>query len=87
MKHESFCGIAGGLPGEAIYILGHYDESLILLDPHYVQKADEGRYFKKTPRGISIQKICPTFAFCYYFKDETTYMDWVTWIIHSKMLY
>jgi hypothetical protein len=38
MKLKSSKGVIGGRPGKALYFLGTYNgDSLIYLDPHYVQ--------------------------------------------------
>ena len=37
MKHRTFCGMIGGTSGQAFYVLGFYNEKIIILDPHYVQ--------------------------------------------------
>ena len=37
MKCEYFCGVLGGVPGNAMYIIGYKDDNVIGLDPHYVQ--------------------------------------------------
>lgn len=62
MKSPYFCGAISGVRGQALYILGHYDDQIIFLDPHYVQKADNlanSSYFRKTPRGIPISDLSP----------------------------
>lgn len=37
MKLPYFCGLLGGIPGKALYILGFKNDKMICLDPHYVQ--------------------------------------------------
>ena len=62
----------GGVGGEAIYIVGHHEDNIIILDPHYVQseKDGEGIYFKKTPRGMSMKKLACSVAFAFYFSSK-----------------
>jgi hypothetical protein len=52
---------------------------LIYLDPHYVQTNREGEeiFFSKTPRGIPIQKLAPSLAFCYYFSSQEEHKNWL----------
>jgi hypothetical protein len=38
MKLRSFCGAAGGIGNDALYIVGCYEDKAIILDPHYVQE-------------------------------------------------
>lgn len=38
MKIPYFCGLLGGVPREAMYIVGFKDDKVISLDPHYVQE-------------------------------------------------
>ena len=73
MKSQYFCGAIGGVRGQALYLLGHYDDQIIFLDPHYVQNADKltsSSYFRKTPRGIPISDLSPEIAYTYYLKDN-----------------
>lgn len=37
MKLKQFCGMLGGSPGKAMFILGFKDDKVVGLDPHYVQ--------------------------------------------------
>jgi hypothetical protein len=41
MKHETWVGAIGGIKGQALYIVGSYDDKVIVLDPHYVQSTEE----------------------------------------------
>lgn len=41
MDHENYVGTIGGLPGQALYIIGRYENRVIFLDPHYVQSNEE----------------------------------------------
>lgn len=41
MDHPSWVGSIGGLQGQALYILGSYENKVIFLDPHYVQSNEE----------------------------------------------
>ena len=38
MKVQYFVGMLGGNGGEALYLIGHYDDKFIFMDPHYVQE-------------------------------------------------
>lgn len=37
MNNESWVGSVGGVKGQSLYIVGHYNKKVIFLDPHYVQ--------------------------------------------------
>ena len=37
MRLKQFCGAAGGSGNDALYLVGFYEEKMILLDPHYAQ--------------------------------------------------
>jgi hypothetical protein len=41
MDNPSWVGSIGGVKGQALYIIGSYDQKVIFLDPHYVQSNDE----------------------------------------------
>ncbi len=69
MKLHSFCGAAGGTGQSALFVAGFCEEKAIILDPHYAQEENEEKlqYFKKTPRGIPLNKMASSFSFCFYF--------------------
>jgi hypothetical protein len=37
MRNKNWVGTIGGLNGQALYILGSYEDKVIFLDPHKVQ--------------------------------------------------
>jgi len=37
MNHPFWVGSIGGVKGQALYIVGSYENKVIFLDPHYVQ--------------------------------------------------
>ena len=41
MGCRCFAGIMGGIAGQALYILGYYQDRVIILDPHYVQSSED----------------------------------------------
>lgn len=41
MQIPFFVGAVGGNGGEALYLIGHYCEKIIFMDPHYVQSYEE----------------------------------------------
>ena len=41
MNNPTWVGSIGGVKGQALYIIGSYDEKVIFLDPHYVQSNDQ----------------------------------------------
>ena len=84
MGHRSWVGSVGGLDGQALYILGSYENKVIFLDPHKVQSNEEEleaeTYFCKTPRGIELSALSPSLSFCYYFKTKEEHLEWIEWI-------
>lgn len=85
-----FCGMIGGVSGQALYIVGFQDDKAIILDPHYVQEEDgpeSARYFKKNPRGLSFNELCQSFSFCFYIKDVDSYKNWAAELCYSVKLY
>lgn len=41
MEHPTWVGSIGGVKGQALYIIGSYEDKVIFLDPHYVQSNEE----------------------------------------------
>lgn len=37
LENKRSTGMITGIGGEAIYVVGYYEDQLIALDPHYVQ--------------------------------------------------
>jgi hypothetical protein len=48
MKAPYFVGVIGGNGGEALYLVGHYADKFIFMDPHYVQGFEEDEVGKRT---------------------------------------
>lgn len=72
MDSKYFVGNIGGVKGQALFIIGYYDQRVIYLDPHYVQSnqnMNTDTFFESTPRGIKIEELSPSVTFCYYFKS------------------
>lgn len=78
IRDASFCGIAGGVGNEALFIVGEYKEMAIILDPHYVQKSEkEETFFEKVPKGIEFSKLKPTFTLNFFFSTFEEFGEWV----------
>lgn len=78
MKMNSFCGMVGGISGEALYVVGSHEDQAIVLDPHYVQETNKvEKFFKKTPRGISFTLLCSSFTVCFFLRDAEEYQIWI----------
>lgn len=41
MNHPTWVGSIGGIKGQALYIIGSYENKVIFLDPHYVHSNEE----------------------------------------------
>jgi len=74
------CGIIGGRPKEAYYLVGMQEDSLIFLDPHTTMpavpydltsiKKNHFRYHEETAKKIHYTKMDPTMTFCFYIRDH-----------------
>ena len=77
MSYKNFAGIMGGIAGQALYILGFYEDKVIILDPHYVQSSEtefSQVYFKRTPRGVNFSQLSPSLTFCFYIENENEHV-------------
>lgn len=74
------CGIIGGRPKEAYYLVGMQEDCLVFLDPHNTLpavpydlnsiKMSHIRYHEETAKKIHYTKMDPTMTFCFYIRDH-----------------
>ncbi len=74
------CGIIGGRPKEAYYLVGMQEDSLIFLDPHNTLptvsydleaiKKNHTSYHENTAKKIHFTKLDPTMTFCFYVRNH-----------------
>lgn len=81
-------GMLGGKPGLAYYIMGHVEDKLIYLDPHFVQESLKSRkdlddetlfstYFSSSIRYLSLEDIDTSVGFAFWIKDEVEFERFV----------
>ena len=71
------CGVIGGRPKQAYYLVGVQEQNLIILDPHNTQQAlslDEvvlqrhhTQLHEQTAKKIAFKNLDPTMTFAFYF--------------------
>lgn len=77
------CGIIGGRPKEAYYLVGMQEDNLIFLDPHNtldavpfdlnsIRKNHIG-FHERIAKKIHYTKIDPTMTFCFYVRDHNDF--------------
>ena len=77
------CGIIGGRPKEAYYLVGMQEDSFIFLDPHNTLptvpfdleeiKKNHISYHENTAKKIHYTKIDPTMTFCFYVRNHVEF--------------
>ena len=77
------CGIIGGRPKEAYYLVGMQEDSLIFLDPHKTKdtvpydlneiKKNHTSFHEQSAKKIHYTKIDPTMTFCFYIRDHVDF--------------
>lgn len=85
-------GILGGKPKRALYFVGFQGDSLILLDPHYVQPGYEkvdtqeqtGEFFRPQVTRIKITQIDTSLAFGFYLPDYPSFLQFVEYLLTGE---
>mmetsp|Transcript_14117 Transcript_14117/g.19226 ORF Transcript_14117/g.19226 Transcript_14117/m.19226 type:complete len:91 (-) Transcript_14117:337-609(-) len=77
------CGIIGGRPKEAYYLVGMQEDNLIFLDPHNTLDAvpfdlnsigkNHIAFHERIAKKIHYTKIDPTMTFCFYVRDHSDF--------------
>lgn len=91
------CGIIGGRPKEAYYLVGVQEDNLILLDPHNAQQTIEleerelkqkhGQFHELQAKKISINRLDPTMTFAVYLRSEVDFAMFKDWQEQMKHLF
>ena len=88
------CGIIGGRPKEAYYLVGMQEDNLIFLDPHNtldavpfdlnsIRKNHIG-FHERIAKKIHYTKIDPTMTFCFYVRDHNDFNKLKRFLTHKK---
>lgn len=91
------CGIMGGRPKEAYYLVGMQEDNLIFLDPHNTEKSvdydlntikkNHTTFHEGNAKKIHYTKIDPTMTFCFYIRDHRDFMKFQRFMYQKKDLY
>lgn len=86
-RFKNSLGIIGGRPNHALYLIGYTNDDIIYLDPHSTQQyidldstedgiPDDLTYHCACPEKMSIDRLDPSLALCFYFQDENDFDSW-----------
>ena len=77
------CGIVGGRPKEAYYLVGMQEDCLVFLDPHNTKptvdydlneiKKNHMQFHEQNAKKIHYTKIDPTMTFCFYIRNHSDF--------------
>ena len=91
------CGIIGGRPKEAYYLVGMQEDSLIFLDPHNTLptvpydlnevKKNHMSFHEQTAKKIHYQKIDPTMTFAFYLRDYSDFEKFKRFMENKRDFY
>ena len=89
------CGIIGGRPKEAYYLVGVQEDSLILLDPHTTQQTADVRdlrtshteYHEPQAKKFQFNRLDPTMTFAFYLRDADEFISFKMWHDQMKEMY
>ena len=83
------CGIIGGQPQEALYLVGMQEQNMVLLDPHNSAAAFavdpnslQRNHFdlhEQTAKKISYTNLDPTMTFAFYLKSHKELAAFKVW--------
>lgn len=88
------CGIIGGRPKEAYYLVGMQEDCLIFLDPHNTLptvpfdlnsiKKSHISFHEQTAKKIHYTKIDPTMTFCFYIRNYSEFAKFKRFMAQQK---
>ena len=88
------CGIIGGRPKEAYYLVGMQEDCLIFLDPHNTLptvpydlnqiKKSHISFHEQSAKKIHYTKIDPTMTFCFYIRDHREFSKFKRFMQQQK---
>ena len=91
------CGIIGGRPKEAYYLVGMQEDCLIFFDPHNTRpaipydlnaiKKNHINYHEKTAKKIHYTKIDPTMTFCFYIRNHSEFLKLKRFLSQQKQYF
>ncbi|CAG9317304.1 unnamed protein product [Blepharisma stoltei] len=88
-------GAIGGKPRSALYLVGYQGNSLLFLDPHFVQPSLTGieelsssidSYHCDSPKLIPINSAESSISLCFYIKDELEFNKFLDKIEENRRL-
>ena len=89
------CGIIGGRPKEAYYLVGVQEDSLILLDPHTTQqtlnfddiKTNWINFHESQAKKFQFNRLDPSMTFAFYLRSAEEFTQFKIWHDKQKTLF
>jgi len=91
------CGIIGGKPKEAYYLVGMQEDNLIFLDPHNTLptvpfdlkeiRKNHISYHERLAKKIHYTKIDPTMTFCFYIRNFADFVKMKRYLTQKKQFF
>ena len=89
------CGIIGGRPKEAFYLVGVQEDSLILLDPHNTKQAipledrvllakRHTEFHEPSAKKFPFNKLDPSMTFAFYLRSAADLVAFKKWHMLMK---
>lgn len=83
------CGIIGGRPKEAFYLVGMQESNMIILDPHntapalanetVVLQRNHIEMHERTAKKIAFDRLDPSMTFAFYLKSSKDLANFKIW--------
>ena len=83
------CGIIGGRPKEAFYLVGMQEQNMIILDPHNTAPALPNEtvilqrnhidMHERTAKKIAFNRLDPSMTFAFYMKSQADLTEFKIW--------
>ena len=88
------CGIIGGKPKEAFYLVGVQEDSLIFLDPHATQstiglderslRMNHNNFHEGSAKKMPFNKLDPTLTFAFYLRTTDEFEQFKKWLTQMQ---